>query len=88
MYPTVITKKDLPRIILSTIGKRYYTRFYLTTNNPNLTYTKSSNLRNSTYINYSIILAVEAKRYILSDNTRGPIYNNGTIPVELIVSIP
>lgn len=54
VYPADLTKKDLPRITFIIVGKRHHTRFYPTTDNPNLTDTKSGNPKNGTCVDRGV----------------------------------
>jgi eukaryotic translation initiation factor 2C len=54
MYPATQTKQGLPRMTVIIVGKRHHTRFYPTTDQPNLTDIKSGNPKNGTVVDRGV----------------------------------
>jgi len=54
VYPADMTKKDLPRITFIIVGKRHHTRFYPTTDKPDLTDVRSGNPKNGTIVDRGV----------------------------------
>jgi len=54
VYPTTQTKQGLPRMTVIIVGKRHHTRFYPTTDQPNLSDTRSGNPKNGTVVDRGV----------------------------------
>ena len=54
LYPATQTKQGLPRMTVIIVGKRHHTRFYPTTDQPNLTDLKSGNPKNGTVVDRGV----------------------------------
>jgi len=54
LYPATQTKQGLPRMTVIIVGKRHHTRFYPTSDQSNLTDTRSGNPKNGTVVDRGV----------------------------------